>query len=122
MTSKCSRVVLRALTATSSGAVLGGGEIATKPSLRACTVGSLPSFDSATFGGSKIPLIENSPLSERGGSTFGGGDMVSNPRSTLPLMEKSSSFERVETTFGGDEIGWNFSRRACDAYSESART
>ena len=104
MTSKCSRVVLRALI-EASAAVFGGGEIVTNPSLRAWTVGSSPSFDNATLGGSKTPLIEKSPSSERGGSTFGGGDVVSKPRSMLPLMENSASrSERDETTFGGGEI------------------
>ena len=79
---------------------LGGGDITMKPSLRAWIVAESPP-DRSCLGGSEMPLIENASSSERGGSTFGGGDTALNARSILLLIEKSSSLERGGSTFGG---------------------
>jgi hypothetical protein len=102
-----SNVSARAPTAGAAAEIFGGGVMVRKPSLRACMEAPVPLFDSLRLGGKMTPPIENFPSSERGGSTFGGGDITSNARSKVPLMTKSSSSERAEMILGGDETGLN---------------
>jgi hypothetical protein len=102
-----SNVSARAPTAGAAAAVFGGGVMVRKPSLRVCMEAPVPLFDSLRLGGNNTPPIENFPSSERGSSTFGGGDITSNARSTVPLMEKLSSSERAEMTLGGVVTGLN---------------
>jgi hypothetical protein len=102
-----SNVSARAPTAGAAAAVFDGGVMVREPSLRAYIAAPVTLFDSLRLGGNKTPPIENFSSSERGGSTFGGGDITSTARSTVPLMEKLSSSERAEMTLGGGETGLN---------------